>query len=247
MKKLFLSISLASALFASELTIKSEDGFKLHGWLDKPTTTKESIPIVLFAHQFGSDHTIWNDLAKKFNQKGYATLKVDLRGHGKSTNQNNQENKVITDTRLDHIKEALVQSDKKVGFEKIPEDLMGWLEYISEDESLDMENLYLFGSSLGGGTIIPLLSEYDAKALVTISAGKSKKLSEDIDMALASSMTKALFIAAKNDPLGAANRTIEYGNKSILGTSLIISGDGHGTVILPKVEHFIFSFIDNIK
>ena len=247
MRKFLLVLIFVSGLFASELTITSEDGFKLYGWLDKPIVTKKSNPIILFAHQFGSDHTIWNKLAKNFNAKGFATLNVDLRGHGKSTLQNNKENKVITDNRLDHIKEALVQSDEKVGFEKIPSDLSAWLEHISEDETIDMENLYLFGSSLGGGTIIPLLSEYEVKALVAISAGKLKKLADNVDMALAGSMTKTLFIAAKNDALGAADTTMEYGKKSISGTSVIISGDGHGTVLLPKIEHFIFSFIDNIK
>ena len=247
MKSFLLILTFVYSLFASELTITSEDGFKLYGWLDKPTIVKKSSPIVLFAHQFGADHTMWNELSKKFNSRGFATLNVDLRGHGKSIMQNQKENKVITDNRLSHIKEALVKSDNKVGFEKIPNDLMAWLEFIAEDETIDVENLYLFGSSLGGGSIIPLLSEYDAKAIVTISAGKSKKLIQETDMALASSMTKALFIAAKNDPLGAAERTIEYGKKSIAGTSLIISGDGHGSVILPKVEHYIFSFIDSIK
>jgi len=247
MRKLLLSLMLVSGLFAGELTITSDDGFVLYGWLDKPTAVKKSIPIILFAHQFGSNHHMWDNLAKKFNEKGFATLSVDLRGHGKSIFQNKKENKVITDTRLTHIKEALVQSDKKIGFEKMPTDLIAWLEFIGEDETLDMENLYLFGSSLGGGAVIPLLNEYDVKGVVTISAGKSKKLTQDIDMALATSMTKALFIAAKNDPLGAAKRTIEYAKKSILGTSLIISGDGHGGVILPKVEQYIFAFIDNIN
>ncbi|MBT4030463.1 MAG: hypothetical protein HOF16_02985 [Campylobacteraceae bacterium] len=95
--------------------------------------------------------------------------------------------------------------------------------------------------------MIPILNEYEAKGLVAISAGKLEKLSEDIDMALAGSMTKTIFIASKNDPLNANKITMEYTIKSILGTSLIISGEGHGTVILPKVEHFIFSFMNNIK
>lgn len=246
MKKLLLGLSFVSVLMANELTITSEDGFKLHGWLNKPTTTQSS-PIILFAHQFGADHTTWDDLATKFNAKGYATLNVDLRGHGKSILQNDKENKVITTKSIDHIKDALVKSDQKVSFENIPSDLIAWLDYISEDESLDLDNLYLFGSSLGGGTIIPLLNEYEAKGLITISSGKLDSMSEDIDMALASSMTKSLFIASKNDPLGAQNTSIEYANKSILGTSLIISSDGHGTVIVPKVEHFIFSFMNDIK
>ncbi len=247
MKKLLLILALAASLFSTELTITSEDGFELHGWLDKPVLANKSVPIVLFAHQFGADHSTWNALAKEFNNKGYATLSVDLRGHGKSILQNNKENKVINDARMDHIKEALVQSDKKIGFEKIPSDLMAWLEHISEDKTIDMKKLYLFGSSLGAGSIIPLLGEYETKGLVAISAGKPEALAEDIDMVLATSMTKILFIASKNDPLGATNRTIEYEKKSILGTSLIIYGNGHGTVLLPEVKPYIFAFISNIK
>jgi len=247
MKNFILILALVSAVIANELTIKSEDGFKLYGWLDKPTEVKKASPVVLFAHQFGADHASWSDLAKKLNAKGYATLNVDLRGHGKSILQNNKENKVLIENRVDHIKEALLKSDESVGFENIPADLIAWLRLLSEDKSLDLDNLYLFGSSLGGGSLIPVLSEYDAKGLVTISAGKPKKLAQDIDMALATSMTKMLFIASKNDPLGAADTALGYGKKSILGVSLIISDDSHGTVLLPKVEHFIFSFMDNIE
>ena len=236
-----------SLLFSEELNITTSDGFKLYGWLDKPTASKKAAPIIVFAHQFGSDHTIWNELAKKFNAKGYATLNVDLRGHGKSIMQNAKENAVITDIRLDHIREALVQSDSKVGFKNIPSDLMAWIELLGEDDSIDTEKLYLFGSSLGGGSILPLLNEYEAKGLVSISGGRLAALGEETDMALSMSTTKQLYIAAKNDPLGAANRSIEYAQKSILGTAIIISGDGHGTVLLPQVEEYIFAFMGNIK
>jgi pimeloyl-ACP methyl ester carboxylesterase len=247
MRKFLLTLLFVSTLFANELSIVSEDGFKLYGWLNKPTAIEKPSPIIVFAHQFGSDHNIWNELVEKLNAKGFATLNVDLRGHGKSIYQNGKKNKIIIEPSIDHIKSALLQSDKNISFDKIPADLIAWIDLISEDETLDMDKLYLFGSSLGAVSILPLLSEYEVKGLISISAGKSKKLTQDIDMALATSMTKSLFIASKNDPLGAANNSIEYANKSILGTSLIISDNGHGTVILPKVEHYIFSFIDSIK
>jgi len=217
MKHFLLSLFFAAALFSAELRITSEDGFALYGWLDKPAASKKAAPLILFAHQFGSNHTIWNDLAKKFNAKGYATLNVDLRGHGKSIMQNGKENAVITDTRLDHIKEALVQSDAKVAFKKIPSDLMAWIELLGEDDSIDTDKLYLFGSSLGGGSIVSM------------------------------SMTKQLYIVAKDDPLGAADRSIEYAKKAIAGTAIIISGDGHGTVLLPQVEDYIFAFMNSVK
>jgi dienelactone hydrolase len=247
MKHFLLTVLFTSLLFSQELTITSDDGFKLYGWLDIPANTTKEAPLILFAHQFGADHTIWNELAKKFQKRGYATLNVDLRGHGKSIIQNDTKNEIITDTRLDHIKEALQQSKNKVNFKKIPEDLMVWLELVSENDSLDMDSLYLFGSSLGGGSIIPLLNEYDAKALVAISGGRLNALSEETDMALSMSMTKQLYIAAKNDPLGAAQRSLKYAQKSIFGTAIIISGDGHGTVLLPQVEDYIFAFIKNVK
>jgi len=247
MKHFLLSLFFASALFAAELRITSEDGFELYGWLDKPAASKKAAPLILFAHQFGSDHTIWNDLAQKFNAKGYATLSVDLRGHGKSIMQNGKENAVITDTRLDHIREALMQSDAKVAFKKIPSDLMAWIELLGDDDSIDTDTLYLFGSSLGGGSIVPLLSEYEAKGLVSISGGRLAALGEESDMALSMSMTKQLYIAAKDDPLGAANRSIEYAKKAIAGTAIIISGDGHGTVLLPQVEDYIFAFMSSVK
>lgn len=247
MKQFLLILLFASSLFSAELTLTTADGFKLYGWLDKPATVKKPMPIILFAHQFGADHSTWDALAKKFNAKGYATLSVDLRGHGKSIMQNNKENKVITDTKLDHIKEAIVQSDKKVGFKNIPGDLTAWLELIGEDDSLDMDNLYLFGASLGGGSIIPLLNDYDVKGLVALSAGRLKAFGQETDMALSMSMTKELFIAAKNDPLGAAPRTLAYAQKSLSGTAIIVSGNGHGTVLLPQVQDYIFAFMKNIK
>ena len=247
MKQFLFILFFIASLFSKELTLESEDGFVLHAWLDKPAQSKKATPLILFAHQFGADHTTWDALAKEFNAKGYATLSVDLRGHGKSILQNGKENKVITDLRLDHIREALVQSDKKIAFKNIPQDLSAWLDSISEDESIDTDKLYLFGSSLGGGAIIPLLNDYEAKGMVCISAGRLKALSEETDMALSMSMTKQLFIAAKNDPLNAATRALDYTHKSILGTALIISGDGHGTMILPQVKEYIHSFISNIQ
>ena len=94
---------------------------------------------------------------------------------------------------------------------------------------------------------MPLLSEYEVKGLVSISGGRLAALAEETDMALSMSMTKQLYIAAKDDPLGAAQRSIEYAKKAISGTAIIISGDGHGTVLLPQVEEYIFAFMSGTK
>jgi len=242
MKKFLLSLVLIIPLFATELTLTTEDGFELHGWLEKPQNATKPAPIVLLAHQFGADHTSWDLLTKSLHEKGMATLSVDLRGHGKSIMQNGSENKVKIPQNTSEVRTAFDASAQKVGFSNIPQDLIAWLEKVEEDKSLDMQNLYLIGASLGGASLIPVMNDYDAKALITLSAGRST--GSDSDMALSSSMTKTYFIAAKNDPLGASVNALEYGKKSIAGTTLILSGDGHGTVLLPKVEKYIFLFIE---
>lgn len=245
MKKLILAFLLIAPLFAIELTLTTEDGYELHGWLDKQQSATKPMPIVLLAHQFGADHTSWDSLTKKLHEKGMATLNVDLRGHGKSVMQKGIENKVQVPKNTSEVSVAFDASAQKVGFTSIPQDLIAWLELLEEDKSLDMSKLYLMGASLGGSSLIPVLNEYDAKALITLSAGKSK--SSESDMALSSSMSKTYFIATKNDPLGASTNALEYGKKAIAGTTLILSGDGHGTGILPKVEDYIFLFIEMAK
>ncbi len=242
MKKFLLSLVLIIPLFATELNLTTEDGFELHGWLEKPKDAMKTTPIVLLAHQFGSDHTSWDMLTKRLHEKGMATLSVDLRGHGKSTMQKGVENSVKIPKNTSEVRAAFDASAQKVGFSKIPQDLIAWLEVIEEDKSLDMQKLYLIGASLGGASLIPVLNDYDAKALITLSAGKSR--SSESDMALSSSLTKTYFIATKNDPLGANVNALEYGKKAIAGTTLILSGDGHGTVLLPKVEQYILLFME---
>lgn len=247
MKYFIMLLLVTLTSFATELTITTQDGFKLYGYLDKPKAAKGATPLILFAHQFGSDHSSWTELAKEFNDKGYTTLSVDLRGHGKSIYQNNKENKIVTVAKLSELKMALVQSDKKVTFVNIPQDLAKWLEFVAEDASVDMSNLYFFGASLGAAALLPLLNDYEAKALVAISTGGLAAYKEDTDMALSTSMTKELFIVAKNDPLGAKERSLAYAQSSILGTALMVSGDGHGTVLLPDVTDYIVTFMEKIK
>jgi len=242
MKKFLLSLVLIMPLFATELNLTTEDGFELHGWLEKPKNVMKPTPIVLLAHQFGADHTSWDSLIKGLHEKGMATLSVDLRGHGKSTIQKGVENRVKIPKNTSEVRDAFTESAQKVGFSQIPQDLIAWLEMMEEDNSLDMQQLYLIGASLGGASLVPVLNDYDAKALITLSAGKSNSM--ESDMALSTSLTKTYFVATKNDPLGANVNALEYGKKAIAGTTLILSGDGHGTVLLPKVEKYIFLFLE---
>jgi len=235
---IFLFLTCMS-LFAKEITITSEDGFVMHGWLDYPAQKKAHYPIVFFAHQFGADHTIWKEMAGEFNQKGYATLMVDLRGHGTSIMKNGTVTKVSAD--IDNIASAFEESRKSVGFEKITSDLAQWLNRLSSEKEIDMHKLILVGSSLGAGAIIPLMVEADPIALIALSPGGGDE--EAIKTSLMYSETPSLFIAGKDDTLGAQERAIAYTKEALRGSLVLISSDGHGVVLLPRVKPYIDGFL----
>ena len=65
----------------SELYLKSIDGVTIFGdWSPIPGSKKAA----LLLHQRGKDYTIWDAFRKTLGEKGWSTLAIDLRGHGKS-------------------------------------------------------------------------------------------------------------------------------------------------------------------
>lgn len=64
----------------------SDDGIKLHIELEKPENAPEKMPLVIVVHGFtgymDEDHIV--AAAKACRELGYATLRVDLYGHGES-------------------------------------------------------------------------------------------------------------------------------------------------------------------
>ena len=64
----------------------NSDGIRLHAKLDFPTEEKEKYPLVIVIHGFTGhmeeDHI--KAVAKVMNEKGFATLRVEMYGHGDS-------------------------------------------------------------------------------------------------------------------------------------------------------------------
>ncbi|MDL5501897.1 MAG: alpha/beta fold hydrolase, partial [Candidatus Methanoperedens sp.] len=75
-----------------EITFITEDGVKISGNYFKPK--KERAPVFLLLHMMPATKESWNEFATRLQEKGFAVLAIDLRGHGKSTDKNG--------TRLDY-------------------------------------------------------------------------------------------------------------------------------------------------
>ncbi len=250
MKKLIFFIVLilfSGGVMAKEVKIKTKDGFELVGFIDYPQQKEDKYPVVVFAHQFGTTHMIWSDFAKELRKMGFATLLIDLRGHGLSVMQNGKENKIVFKPSYNSLLDLVnffKKSWKKVRFEKIPEDISLWIDYLLDNEKIDSENIFLIGASLGGISIIPVVAKQDIKAVVSISPGSEfVPGKENVELALASYMNPVLYISSYNDSLGAnktVNRLMKITNN---GTAIFVSGTGHGVILLPKVKDYIFLFL----
>lgn len=123
-----------------EVEISSYDGFKLVGIMDIPdyASVETKAPLVIFLHSIYKDHRAWQDLPKKVkNFTKVATLNLDLRGHGKSTQT--AENKKL------HW-----QNMNQEDFKKMPEDILEILKFIEKDyPEINHNKVAIVGASLG--------------------------------------------------------------------------------------------------
>ncbi|WP_456391441.1 alpha/beta hydrolase [Nitratifractor sp.] len=237
MKRLVLGFFLVPLLLTAgsrELSIQSSDGFVLKGWLTLPEKGKKPYPLALLIHEFAADHTMWDPLASNLRQKGYATFAPDLRAHGASTDK---KGKKVTVTLKDFGKPL-----PEAALEKIPEDLKRWMEVLENDKALNLEAPLFFGSSLGGGSLVPLMLDYEPKLVVTLSPASPKKpYADDAWEAVENVDTAWLLISSRND--FALKASLAYDRKALRPTLLVLPGSGHGSKLLPAAREYIDLFI----
>jgi len=144
MRHLSLLLCLPALLSAAQPTIRemsltTPDGYVLKGTLSIPAQPGPR-PVVILAHGFGSDRNGWKRLPGLVNDKGIATLVMDLRGHGRSTEKGGQTVAIGSD---------FVLSSQAVGFDKIPGDLTPAAAWVRKQPGIDPRRIGLAGSSLG--------------------------------------------------------------------------------------------------
>ena len=236
-RPVFLSILLPLLLGAgeTELTIKTPDGFTLKGWLTPPKKGKKPYPLALMVHEFAADHHMWDALAAKLRERGYATFIPDLRAHGASTDKKGQS-----------IKVALRDFGKprpEAALEKIPDDLNRWMELLEKRRDLDLEAPVFFGSSLGGGALVPLMSDYEPKLIVTLSPAAPRKPYRD-EAAEATENTDTAWMLVSSQRDFALDASLNYAHKALRPTLLILPGSGHGARLLPAAAPYLELFLN---
>ena len=230
MRRLSLLLCLPALLCAAEpvvrdMSLTTPDGFVLRGTLTIPPRPGLR-PLVILAHQFQANRSGWQPLAERLNGKGFATLALDLRGHGLSTWKAGQALAAGPD---------YLASAKEVGFDRIPADLVQVAAWARRQPRIDPRRMALAGSSLGGFASLLAASSIHPMAVLALSPAGNGAFVGPAGNPLAGEVAKAhsalLVMAAVEDLEASGNATLL---KTIPGVcAMVVPGAAHGFALLP--------------
>ncbi|WLT31351.1 S9 family peptidase [Geothrix sp. PMB-07] len=210
----------AAAPASTEMAITSADGFALKGTLTLPTA-KGKVPVVILAHQFGSNRSGWAPLADRLAARGIGTLALDLRGHGTSTQKNGAPLAVTPN---------LPASAKAVGLDQIPADLAKAATWLRKQPGVDGRRIGLAGASLGAFSA--LLATHDVHALAVLGLSPAGNVAfgdaakEHLKHAVLKGRASTLILTSYGDKESTENAT---SLKDLPGVTLsAVDGEAHG-------------------
>ena len=211
----------ASEPRSTPMSFKTPDGFTIKGTLTMPTTGPKRHPVVILAPQFHQTRDSFAPLAERLNARGIATLALDLRGQGESTDKDGTPVAVTDD---------FVASAKAVGFDKIPGDLAQAAAWVKKQQGIDPRRVALAGSSVGGFSVLEAAGKIRPLAILALSPAGSTafgpKAMEEVVGSLTRGGAATLIFAARDDDEAAKTAAAV---KAAPGVSeLLFDGKDHG-------------------
>jgi dienelactone hydrolase len=122
----------APAFAASEVIIKTEDGWEISALYKAPKEENKKTAVLL--HDLGKNKEVFNKFEQKLSDQDFGYLSIDLRGHGKSTNLEVQKNFSKTGTDNE--------------FNQMVRDITAAISYLNR-HGVETEDIYLIGAGLG--------------------------------------------------------------------------------------------------
>lgn len=127
-----------------DISVQSVDGFGIKATLEYPKVKgKKDYSTVVLLHSLGYSSQWWETLPKELTNSGYAVLKIDLRGHGKS----------VYNSRL--VRTSW-KSMTNSAYAKYPDDVIKVVEFVKAENSKKtfFNNWAIVGADIGASTAI---------------------------------------------------------------------------------------------
>ena len=237
---LLLPALFATHLAAAEPSVRdmkltTPDGFQLKGTLTVPARGQRH-PVVVLAHQFGADRSGWQPLIEHLQACGIATLALDLRGHGQSTQDGDTEVKVTED---------FMASAKTVGFDKIPGDLAQVAAWVRRQPGIDPNHLGLAGSSVGAFAALMAMPKVRPVVVLALSPAGTGAFGKDGTAALAQAVSRSkaavMVMASRSDEDAATNAQALSGIPGVY--TRVVDGKEHGFAYLAAQSDTMAVFL----
>ena len=186
MRRLTLLLSLPTLLIGAEpsvreMSLTTPDNYLLSGTLTVPEGRGKH-PVVILVHQFRADRTGWAPLVEKLNERGLATLALDLRGHGQSIQQGGAAVSITA---------TYMTVSETVGFDQIPSDLTLVATWLRKQKGIDGRHLGLAGSSEGAFAAMLAANKIKPAAIVALSPLGAEAFGHDARNRMITSTTRA--------------------------------------------------------
>ncbi|HEX7628406.1 MAG TPA: alpha/beta fold hydrolase [Candidatus Methanoperedens sp.] len=195
-----------------EITFITEDGVKISGNYFNPN--KEQSPVFLLLHMMPSTKESWNEFAIRLQETGFATLAIDLRGHGSSTDKNG--------SKLDY------KEFKDHEHRESMKDIAAAKEFL-KGKGADISRMAIAGASIGANLALWQASiDKDVLLLILLSPGLNYRGIQAAQ--LAPGYSGPVYIMASEGDANAAKSSRELfeifpGDKELE----VIQGNSHGT------------------
>ncbi len=223
------------------VTLVTEDG-----WEISATHFDGDERGVVLIHMLNQDdgRLVWNDTARKLNEKGFSVMTIDLRGHGESkTREGETEETSWREFESDYGQESWDTEFKKMRFE-----LKEAVDYLEEENQI--ETLGLVGADIGSN-IAAFYTDYrDADTLVLLSPGTINTYHRGIPiMGQVQNYEKPILFVVSEDTGHQYSMTELFYMDSPSDTKEVIEFEdaGRGTRMMeaePELEQDIIDWLD---
>lgn len=212
---LVLPVSAHPAGSSGAVSFRTTDGITLRGWL-----WGNGGNVVIFSHMFGTNQSIWYDMARKAAAAGFTALTYDFRGVGSSSGR-------LVIARVDR-------------------DVLAAIRFMSARRP---HKVFLVGASMGGTASLSAAGQTAVDGVVIMASGMRFQ-GLDVRPYLGMLHTPKLFIVGRGDaPFYQSARTM-YARTPPPKALEVVPTSAHGTHMFktrhgPAVEQAIVKFLAN--
>jgi alpha-beta hydrolase superfamily lysophospholipase len=212
---------------SERVQLTTQDGVELVGTYRHTNQDK----IVILLHMMPSTKESWDSIAQKLLEHGYASLAIDMRGHGESTMGGTLDYKTFTPEQ---------QQAKRLDLEAA----LAW----TREQGFDEAYTILIGASIGANLSIRALAEHPNLPLaIALSPGLDYRgVKTDDVITLIRSNQKVVLVASDDDDRPSWDSVHELHRLNPSTVLIERHGLGHGTNMTdadPSLVEEIFSYL----